>query len=190
MWSSGGGRRRSTENPANSPVFAAEKGRGKGPRSPRVRFRGSAGSGKGPARGLDGARWRWAPRAVPRCGRCSDWAMCGTSGCSKGSRLGLCVSLGRGWLGMGSSSWRRPWRTMALREMEERRRRAQGRSAALNRRLSLASWRRDWRKFWLWYCWRKKCTQRQSHSKPNKAGFTRAESKWHASQFFLKINKR
>jgi hypothetical protein len=26
-------------------------------------------------------------------------------------------------------------------------------------------------------CWRKKCTQRQSHSKPNKAGFARAESK-------------
>jgi hypothetical protein len=26
-------------------------------------------------------------------------------------------------------------------------------------------------------CWRKKCTQRQSHSKPKKAGFARAESK-------------
>jgi hypothetical protein len=30
----------------------------------------------------------------------------------------------------------------------------------------------------------------QTHSKPNKAGFTRAESEKRTSQFFLKINKR
>jgi hypothetical protein len=35
-----------------------------------------------------------------------------------------------------------------------------------------------------------KVHQRQTHSKPNEAGFTRAESKRRASQFFLKINKR
>jgi hypothetical protein len=40
------------------------------------------------------------------------------------------------------------------------------------------------------FCWREKCTQRRTHSKPNKAGFTRAESERRASQFFLKINKR
>jgi hypothetical protein len=43
---------------------------------------------------------------------------------------------------------------------------------------------------WTGWCWHEKCTQRQSHSKPNKAGFTRVESKRRASQFFLKINKR
>jgi hypothetical protein len=30
----------------------------------------------------------------------------------------------------------------------------------------------------------------KTHIKPNKAGFTRAESERRASQFFLKINKR
>jgi hypothetical protein len=35
-----------------------------------------------------------------------------------------------------------------------------------------------------YFCWRKTCTRRQTHSKPNKAGFTRAKSKRRASQFF------
>jgi hypothetical protein len=38
-------------------------------------------------------------------------------------------------------------------------------------------------------CWCEKCTQRQSHSKPNKAGFTRAENERRASQFSWKLTK-
>jgi hypothetical protein len=48
------GWRRSCQIPASSSVLAPGQGRGSGPSSPRARFCGSAGSGKGPVRGLGG----------------------------------------------------------------------------------------------------------------------------------------
>jgi hypothetical protein len=71
MWPLGAVVGAARRNPASSPTAAARRGRGKGPHSPRVRFRGSTGSGRGPVRGRTGGRRWWPPRAVPGCGRVS-----------------------------------------------------------------------------------------------------------------------
>jgi hypothetical protein len=72
------------QNPASSPAFAVGKGRGRSPHSLRGRFRGSAGPGRGPARGLaDGRRRRSLQARLQRsCGKVGP--MRGTEG-SRGS---------------------------------------------------------------------------------------------------------
>jgi hypothetical protein len=71
-------------NLASSPAFATEKGRGRSPHSLRGRYRGSAGSGRGPVRGLaDGLRRRSLRARLQRsCGEAGP--MRGTEG-SRGS---------------------------------------------------------------------------------------------------------
>jgi hypothetical protein len=60
-----------------------------------------------PAAGGGGRREPCCGAAEARLGRR------GTSSSPRGSRLGLCATHGRGWLGEGSSPRRCPWRMMA-----------------------------------------------------------------------------
>jgi hypothetical protein len=116
MWPLGAVAGVARRNPASSPVSAAGRGRGKGPHSPRVRFRGSAGSGRGPARGRTGGRRWWPPRAVPGCGRGSTGMARGHGSGPRESWIGSCAAWSR-------SAWREeltgrcPGRTMVRGEV-------------------------------------------------------------------------
>jgi hypothetical protein len=109
----GAGSGEDRRNPAKGGTKSTSEGRGSAQGLTYDRFRGLDGPEGVPARVLAGGlRWR-PPRAVLRCRSGSDWARRATSSCPRGSRLGLCATLGRGWLGKGSSLWRCPWRTVA-----------------------------------------------------------------------------
>jgi hypothetical protein len=93
----GAGSGKDHRNPAKGGTESTREGRGSAQGLTYDRFRVLDGPEGVPERGLAGGRRRWPPRAVLRCSRGSDWARRGTSSCPRGSRLGLCAALGRGW---------------------------------------------------------------------------------------------